>query len=147
MLGGGKRVSHMNSCAAKPGSFISLAAIIFFLCYLDETRKFLPFGSKEIPAGNENKGILMAKCVRKLSFHSGKSPPVGRVGDPGKYLSLEDRKLPPETGTREHGWQSLSGSQVRSREKSRRLETRKSLPEMKAKEYILQSVSESQIWG
>jgi hypothetical protein len=88
MLGRGKRFSHMNSCAAKPGNFISLAAIIFFLCYPDETRKFLPFGSKEIPAGNENKGILMAKCVRKLSFDSGKSPPVGRVGDPGKYLSI-----------------------------------------------------------
>jgi hypothetical protein len=53
----------MNSCAAKPVSFVSLAAIIFFLCHLDKTRKLPPFGSEETPARNGNKGIRMAECV------------------------------------------------------------------------------------
>ncbi len=49
-----------------------------------------PFGSVEIPARNENKGIQMAKCVGKSSFDPGKSPPVG------------DKELLPETGTKEY---------------------------------------------
>jgi hypothetical protein len=65
MGGGGKRASHVNSCVAKLVSFISLATFILFLHYLDETRKFLFFGSEEIPAGNMNEEIQMAECIAK----------------------------------------------------------------------------------
>jgi hypothetical protein len=75
MRGGGKRVSDMNSCEAKPVSFISLATIILFLHYLDETRKFPLFGSEEIPVGNVNEEIQMTECIGKSSLDPGKFPP------------------------------------------------------------------------
>jgi hypothetical protein len=101
VLGGGKRVSHLTSCAAKAVSFVSLAAIIFSLRLPDEpsgedkpsgerkergkcigqlkleTRKFLPFGSLEIPAGDGNKGIQTAECIGKSNLELREFPPFG----------------------------------------------------------------------
>jgi hypothetical protein len=65
----------MNSCAAKQVSFISLAAIILFLRYLDETRKSPLFGSEEIPAGNGNEKTQIAEFIGKSSLDMGKLPP------------------------------------------------------------------------
>jgi hypothetical protein len=106
VLGGGKRVSHLTSCAAKAVSFVSLAAIIFSLRLPDEpsgeykssgerkergkcigqlnleTRKFLPFGSLEIPAGDGNKGIQTAECIGKSNLELREFPPFGSKGIP-----------------------------------------------------------------
>jgi hypothetical protein len=81
MHGRGKRVSHMNSCAAKPVSFTILAAIIFLLYHLDEVRKFPLLTGEEVPARNMELGKFPP-------LESGKIP----AGD------MELRKFPPLEG-------------------------------------------------
>jgi hypothetical protein len=71
----------MNSCAAKPVSFVSLVTVIFSLRHPDEPsgedelRKSPPSEDKEVPARNGNKRTQVTECVEKSSLELRKSPP------------------------------------------------------------------------